>query len=298
MKKFNNQLQCLVWLCAMKTGQPNQLHRHIWNIVINFKGFRISCSVSITLHMYIMCYWRSTLVINALMFHRWLCSTSVTGTSYASGKEFRYEIVTKSYGSTWNKWEKFSSKYFPPLWTDQTYVTVYYDTLLDRLFMFVTYCAQELKCNVRSIPSIMSAFRHDMVSRLVKCCNAFDNELLKSVKQGIAHIPAPAHRTRLPCTLEMIQHIVDQSTQPGASMHQVMLATGAYSTSHSFCACVKVNTSQKQSFRWRTHISLCPTDVQFVLNGPYFKLINSNQIGNNAYGGTCSHDVKIKMGLL
>ena len=149
------------------------------------------------------------------------------------------------------QWETFSSKYFPPIWTDQTYITVDYDTLLDRLLMFVTYCAQELKCNVRSIPSIMSALRHGMVFRLVKCCNAFDNELLKSVKQGIAHMPAPAHRTRLPCTFEMIQHIVDRNTQPGASMHEVMLA----------------DANQFMS-----------TDVQFVLNGPRFTLINSNQI--------------------
>ena len=41
-------------------------------------------------------------------------------------------------------------------------------------------------------------------------------------------MPAPAHRTRVPCTLDMIQHIVAQNTQPGASMHQVMLATGVY----------------------------------------------------------------------
>ena len=65
------------------------------------------------------------------------------------------ESSQKSYGSTWNKWEKFSRKYFPPLWTDQNYINVDYDILLDRLLMFVTYCAQELKCNVRSIPSIM-----------------------------------------------------------------------------------------------------------------------------------------------
>ena len=136
------------------------------------------------------------------------------------------ESSQKSYGSTWTKWEKFSRKYFPPLWTDQNYINVEYDILLDRLIMFVTYCAQELKCNVRSIPSMMSALRHGMVSRLVKCCHAFDNDLLKSVKQGIAHMPAPAHRTRLPCTLDMIRHIVALNTQRGAShrgVHRFLL---------------------------------------------------------------------------
>jgi hypothetical protein len=108
----------------------------------------------------------------------------------------------KSYRSSWNKWEIFLHKYFPPVWTDT-------NTLLDRLLMFVTYLAHELRCNVRSIPSKMSALRHGMVSRLVKCCNVFDNDLLRSVKQGIALLPAPAHRVRLPCTLDMINYIVE-----------------------------------------------------------------------------------------
>jgi hypothetical protein len=191
------------------------------------------------------------------------------------------ESSQKSYRSTWNKWEKFCIKYFPPAWTEQIYVTINYDTLLDRLLMFVAYCAQEIKCHVRSIPSIMSALRNGMVSRLVKCCHAFDNELLKSVKQGIAYMAAPAHRTRLPCTLDMIQHIVDNNTQPGASMHQVMLATGVYV---AFCLCLRSSEYVSKTVvpLADTH-QLMSTDVQFVLNDPKFTLINSNQIGNYAY---------------
>ncbi len=89
------------------------------------------------------------------------------------------ESSQKSYQSTWNKWEIFLHKYFPPVWTDTHYNNIDYTTLLDRLLMFVTYLAHELRCNVRSIPSKMSALRHGMVSRLVKCCNAFDNDLLQ-----------------------------------------------------------------------------------------------------------------------
>ena len=191
------------------------------------------------------------------------------------------ESSQKSYESTWTKWEKFSRKYFPPLWTDQNYINVEYDILLDRLLMFVTYCAQELKCNVRSIPSMMSALRHGMVSRLVKCCHAFDNDLLKSVKQGIAHMPAPAHRTRLPCTLDMIRHIVALNTQRGASMHQVMLATGVYT---AFFLCLRSSEYVSKTIvpLADTHQFLS-TGVQFVLKGPHFTLINSNQIGNYVY---------------
>lgn len=115
----------------------------------------------------------------------------------------------KFYQSSWNKWEKFLQKFFSPGWTDNNYITIDYNTLLDRLIMFVTYCAQELHCNVRSIPSIMPALRHGMVSRSVKCCNVFDNDLLRTVKQGIDHLPAQAHRARLPCTLDMINYIIE-----------------------------------------------------------------------------------------
>jgi len=95
------------------------------------------------------------------------------------------ESSQKSYGSTWRKWEKLCCKNFPPMWTDQIYVTIDYDTLLDRLLMFVAYCAHEIKRHVRSIPSNLSALRHGMVSRLVKCCNAFDNELLNPSNKAL-----------------------------------------------------------------------------------------------------------------
>ena len=36
-----------------------------------------------------------TLDVDAYMFHRYSCSASVTGASYASGKEFSYGIVTE-----------------------------------------------------------------------------------------------------------------------------------------------------------------------------------------------------------
>ena len=68
----------------------------------------------------------------------------------------------KSYRSLWNKWEIFLHKYFPPVWTDIQYRTLDYNTLIDRLLMFVTYLAHELKCNVRSIPSKMSALRQSL----------------------------------------------------------------------------------------------------------------------------------------
>ena len=64
-------------------------------------------------------------------------------------------------------------------------------------------------------------------------------------------MPAPAHRTRLPCTLEMIQHIVDQNTQPGASMHQVMLAPSRI----LFVLAFKwIHLKNSRSFGWHTSV--------------------------------------------
>jgi hypothetical protein len=55
--------ECRVWFCASNTvtifmsvalsfAHKIQLQRHICNIVINYNGHRISCTVSITLHLY------------------------------------------------------------------------------------------------------------------------------------------------------------------------------------------------------------------------------------------------------
>ena len=75
-----------------------------------------------------------------------------------------------------------NTKYTP------NYKNMQYSELLEKLLMFVTYCAYELKCNVRSIPSIMSSIRYGMVTRLVHCCTAFDDEILKAVKLGASKL--------------------------------------------------------------------------------------------------------------
>ena len=182
----------------------------------------------------------------------------------------------KSYQSAWNKWEKFLTKYFFPKLTEHQYVQVQAPWLLEKLIMFVTYCATELKCNVRSIPAIMSALHHCMVARLVKCCKVFDDDLLKNIKQGISQLPAPAHRTRLPCTLDMINFVVNQNTSPSASMPQVMLATGVYM---AFFLCLR---SKTVVLLMDSHQFLT-TDVEFVLNDTSMTLVASNQLQNYEY---------------
>ena len=48
--------------------------------------------------------------------------------------------------------------------------------LLEYLVMFVSYCAYDLQCNVRSIPFITSAVRKGMLLRSVNC-DVFDSDL-------------------------------------------------------------------------------------------------------------------------
>ena len=115
-----------------------------------------------------------------------------------------------------------------------------------------------------------------MVERLVICCAAFDDELLKTVKQGVSKLPAPAHRTRVLCTLEMINHIITINTSATASMWQVMLATGI---SMAFFLCLSFSEYVSRTIVpiEDTHQFLS-TDVEFMLNDGTMRFVASNNI--------------------
>ena len=153
--------------------------------------------------------------------------------------------------------------------------------LLRQLLMFVSYCAYELKCNVRPIPGIMSGLQHGMVQRLVTCCTVFDDELLKTVKQGVSKLPAPIHRTRVPCTLEMINLIVAVNTAPTASIWQLMLATGI---SMAFYLCLRSSEYVSRTIVPidDTHQFLS-TDVEFMLNDGTLQFVASHNLHQYSY---------------
>jgi hypothetical protein len=71
----------------------------------------------------------------------------------------------------------------------------------------------------------MSALRHAFVIKLVDS-TAFDDPLLRTVKQGVANMSAPPHRVKMPCTLDMINHIIEINTTATATINNLMLATG------------------------------------------------------------------------
>jgi hypothetical protein len=56
--------------------------------------------------------------------------------------------------------------------------------------------------------------------------SAFNDPLLQAVMKGVAHLSSTPHRVRLPCMLDMINHIISINTVATASLSQLMLATG------------------------------------------------------------------------
>ena len=127
----------------------------------------------------------------------------------------------KSNRNAWRKWEKFFQRYFDYKPQEQYYRTLTYTQFKDQLLMFVSYCVYELQINIRSNPGIMSALRYSFLTKLVDC-SEFDDPFLRAVKQGVANMPAPPHRVRVPCTLDMINHIININTTTTSTMHNLM----------------------------------------------------------------------------
>ena len=181
----------------------------------------------------------------------------------------------KSYQSAWRKWEKFFHHYFGSIPTEQYYRTLTYTQFKDQLLMFVSYCVYELQTNVRSIPGIMSALRYSFLTKMVDC-SAFDDPFLRAVKQGAASMPVPPHRVRVPCTLDMINHIIDTNTTPTSTIHNLMLATGV-SLAYHLCLrsseyVTRTIVPIDDSHQFKT------TEVEFMLNDGSFTFIASNKI--------------------
>ena len=65
--------------------------------------------------------------------------------------------------------------------------------------MFVSHCILELKCNIRSMPGIMSALKWEYLARVI-VTTAFNDPLLQAMMKGVAKLPTTPHRVRLPCT--------------------------------------------------------------------------------------------------
>jgi hypothetical protein len=105
-----------------------------------------------------------------------------------------------------------------------------HDHLLQLLLMFISYCVGTINKAPTSIAGIMSALRYQFNMRCVTSdvTAAFDHCLILAAKAGVARRPYEP-KVRLPCTYAMIQHIVQQNTQDGFNMDNLMLAVGVSS---------------------------------------------------------------------
>ena len=129
------------------------------------------------------------------------------------------------YASTWKKWTVFMKTcHHNPTSDDISCKNINQQQLLELLLMFVAYCVNMLHTSPASIPGILSGLKHGMILKLVTV-EAFDHCMLKAIKSAIARRPYEP-RIRLPCTYDMILHIIDQQTAPGFKIGQLMLAVG------------------------------------------------------------------------
>lgn len=90
------------------------------------------------------------------------------------------------------------------------------------LLMFMTYCLESLGQQPPTIPGIMSGLRHSFRARFIGD-KAFDHPLVMSMKAGVSRLPY-SPRTRLPCTFDMVQHIIYGNTQDGFSKQDFVKA--------------------------------------------------------------------------
>ena len=88
----------------------------------------------------------------------------------------------------------------------------------------------------------MSALKWEFLAQGI-VTSAFNDPLLQAVMKGVAHLPSTPHRVRLPCTLDMINHIINMNTDATASMLQLMLATGV---SVAYFLCFKDSGSDRR----------------------------------------------------
>ena len=146
----------------------------------------------------------------------------------------------RTYNSTWKKWIVFMQTCnHNPTAASINCTQTSHDHLLQLLLMFISYCVDTIHKAPTSIPGIMSALRYQFNMRCVNSdvTAAFDHCLIQAAKAGVARRPYEP-KVRLPCTYAMIQHIVQQNTQDGFTMDNLMLAVGV---SMAYHLCLRIS---------------------------------------------------------
>ena len=91
------------------------------------------------------------------------------------------------------------------------------------LLMFVAYCLDALSQQPPTIHNFRARFIND---------SAFDDTLLASMKAGVSRLPYTP-RTQLPCTFDMVQHIIYKNTRE--SFSQQFVKAEAASMAYYLC---------------------------------------------------------------
>ena len=181
----------------------------------------------------------------------------------------------KAYRSSWRKWERFYLTYFHTLPPNTYYMTLTHQHFLEKLMMFVSFCMLDLKYNIRSMSGIISGLKWEFLARVV-VTTAFNDPLLQVVMKGVAKLPSTPHRVRLPCTLYMINHIININTTADASMSQMMLVTGV---AVAYFLCLRSSEYvSKTILPIEDNHQFHSTDVAFMSNNGSHQLIASNNI--------------------
>jgi len=131
------------------------------------------------------------------------------------------------------------------------------------LLMFVTYCLEALSQEPPTIPIILSGLRHNFRARFIDD-SAFDDTLLASMKKGVSRLPYTP-RTRLPCTFDMVQHIVYMNTGEGFSHTQYVKAV-AVSMAYYLCLRSSEYVSKTSNPHPESH-QFDSQSVEFLIKG-------------------------------
>jgi hypothetical protein len=211
---------------------------------------------------------------SVILFLRYAGTASVNDAGNAFGKEFSIRNITKILSKFVEKMGYLFTEILPAC-VDGHRLHVHYLRHVARPTPDVCHVFSsraQKKCAVHSVHNVRNKKWHGF---------SLGQMLLCTVKQGIAHLPAPPQRVRLPCTLDMINYIVAQNTKIGATQSQVMMATGVYM---GFFLCLR-----SSEYISKTIVPLIDTHqfratvVQFVLHDACYTLVNSNQIRNYKY---------------
>ena len=139
--------------------------------------------------------------------------------------------------------------------------------LLQLLMMFVAYCINILKTTPTSIPSILSGLKNNLGARFI-VVDAFQHPLLTNMKTAIAKIPY-SPRISLPCTYNMITHIIQRNTVGGFTKDQFMLAVGV---AMAYYLCLRAS-----EYASKTKVP-DPESHQFDSKSVEFKCFGSNNL--------------------